>query len=83
MFIDRLARIKAEAKRRRDERERQEAVKQSERIRRLKVLMEQFAEWNTSPTASVELSLVRLYSGVIPCEEGFQCICKYSGILIV
>lgn len=57
---NRLARIKAEAKRRREERERLEATKQMERVSRMKQLMEQFVEWSTTPDSRVELQLVCL-----------------------
>lgn len=60
--IFRLARIKAEAKRRREERERLEATKQIERVRRMKLLMDQFIEWSVGPDGRVELQLVRMLS---------------------
>ena len=59
LFIShRLARIKAEAKRRREERETLESRKQEELERRLKVLMNQFVQWNATPEGRVELQLV-------------------------
>lgn len=54
----RLARIKAEAKRRREERDRLERVKQEERDRREARFMKQFQEWHVQPDGRVELSLV-------------------------
>jgi hypothetical protein len=54
----RLARIKAEAKRRRDEREKMEEQKMFEQKERMKLLMKQFMEWCVNPSGSVELQLV-------------------------
>ncbi|XP_061198167.1 EF-hand calcium-binding domain-containing protein 5-like isoform X1 [Saccostrea echinata] len=56
---NRLARIKAEAKRRREERDRLERVKQEERDRREAMFMKQFQEWHVQPDSRVELSLVQ------------------------
>ncbi|XP_052072459.1 EF-hand calcium-binding domain-containing protein 5-like isoform X3 [Mytilus californianus] len=56
---NRLARIKAEAKRRREEREKLEEIKQKERERRENCFMDQFREWNSLPEGKVELSLVQ------------------------
>ncbi|XP_048764274.1 EF-hand calcium-binding domain-containing protein 5-like isoform X2 [Ostrea edulis] len=56
---NRLARIKAEAKRRREERDRLERVKQEERDRREARFMKQFQEWHVQPDGRVELSLVQ------------------------
>ncbi|XP_060077280.1 EF-hand calcium-binding domain-containing protein 5-like [Ylistrum balloti] len=56
---NRLARIKAEAKRRREERDRLELLKQQERERREAAFMEQFSNWNVQPDGRVELSIVQ------------------------
>ncbi|XP_076106684.1 EF-hand calcium-binding domain-containing protein 5-like isoform X2 [Mytilus galloprovincialis] len=56
---NRLARIKTEAKRRREEREKLEQIKQKERERRENCFMDQFREWNSHPEGKVELSLVQ------------------------
>lgn len=66
-IFNRLARIKAEAKRRRDERDKLERLKQEERDRRETKFMKQFEEWHVQPDGRVELSLVSFY--------------KYSSIL--
>ncbi|KAK7087977.1 EF-hand calcium-binding domain-containing protein 5-like isoform X3 [Littorina saxatilis] len=60
MEDNRLARIKAEAKRKRTERELQAKLKQQEKERRQQALMTQFEEWNV-PTDNnrVELSLLQ------------------------
>ena len=57
--LHRLARIKAEAKRRREEREKLENLKKKELNRRMTLLMKHFIEWNATPEGRVELSLVR------------------------
>lgn len=54
----RLARIKTEARRRREERDRIERLKQLEQERREKAFMEKFSEWNVQHDGRVELSLV-------------------------
>eukprot|EP00105_Crassostrea_gigas_P028415 XP_011450059.1 PREDICTED: EF-hand calcium-binding domain-containing protein 5-like isoform X1 [Crassostrea gigas] len=56
---NRLARIKAEAKRRREERDKLERLKQEERDRRETKFMKQFEEWHVQPDGRVELSLVQ------------------------
>lgn len=56
---NRLARIKAEAKRRREERDRLELLKQQERERRESAFMDQFSSWNIQPDGRVELSIVQ------------------------
>ncbi|KAK3085117.1 hypothetical protein FSP39_024683 [Pinctada imbricata] len=56
---NRLARIKAEAKRRREERERQEQMRLEERNRREEAFGKQFEEWHVQPDGRVELSLVQ------------------------
>ncbi|XP_060602058.1 EF-hand calcium-binding domain-containing protein 5-like isoform X5 [Ruditapes philippinarum] len=56
---NRLARIKAEAKRRRDEREKMEEQKMFEQKERMKLLMKQFMEWCVNPSGSVELQLLQ------------------------
>lgn len=56
---NRLARIKAEAKRRREERDKLERMKQEERDRRETKFMKQFEEWHVQPDGRVELSLVQ------------------------
>lgn len=59
--MNRLARIKAEAKRRREERDKLERMKQEERDRRETKFMKQFEEWHVQPDGRVELSLVSVY----------------------
>lgn len=55
----RLARIKNEAKRKREEREKAAELKKSERVRRTKSLEVQFLDWtNDKPEGRVELALV-------------------------
>ncbi|XP_053376187.1 EF-hand calcium-binding domain-containing protein 5-like [Mercenaria mercenaria] len=56
---NRLARIKAEAKRRREEREKLEEQKLVERKDRMMQLMKQFMEWSNNPAGSVELQLLQ------------------------
>ncbi|XP_021357902.1 EF-hand calcium-binding domain-containing protein 5-like isoform X4 [Mizuhopecten yessoensis] len=56
---NRLARIKAEAKRRREERDRLELLKQQEKERRETAFMDQFSNWNVQPDGRVELSIVQ------------------------
>ena len=59
-FFFRLARIKAEARRRREEREKNESLKAAERVARMKLLMDQFSEWCENPNGAVELQLVSI-----------------------
>ena len=54
----RLARIKAEVKRKREDRERMETILQQEKTRREECLRNQFQDWNVGPTGRVELALV-------------------------
>ncbi|WAR02132.1 LOW QUALITY PROTEIN: EFCB5-like protein [Mya arenaria] len=56
---NRLARIKSEARRRREEREKNEAMKLAERVTRMKMLMDQFKEWSAVPDGTVELQLLQ------------------------
>ncbi|XP_041350309.1 EF-hand calcium-binding domain-containing protein 5-like isoform X2 [Gigantopelta aegis] len=56
---NRLARIKAEVKRNREERERMETIMLQEKTRREEYLRNQFQDWNISPTGRVELSLLQ------------------------
>jgi len=60
LFSFRLARIKAEARRRREEREKNESLKAAERVARMKLLMDQFSEWCENPNGAVELQLVSI-----------------------
>ncbi|KAL5015803.1 hypothetical protein ScPMuIL_005392 [Solemya velum] len=56
---NRLARIKADAKRRREERVKQEQLNLMEEERRKKAFINQFKEWDASPQGKVELSLLQ------------------------
>ncbi|XP_050409676.1 EF-hand calcium-binding domain-containing protein 5 [Patella vulgata] len=57
MEDNRLAKIKADVKRRRTEREHQQHLKLLENIRRSNCLLTQFTEWNVAVDGRVELSL--------------------------
>ncbi|KAK3588676.1 hypothetical protein CHS0354_028885 [Potamilus streckersoni] len=59
MEDNRLARIKAEAKRRREERERLEMLRQRELEMREELFMKQFSEWTSDPNGRVDLSLLQ------------------------
>jgi len=54
-----LAKIKNEARRKREERERLAEQKKLERVRRKEALEEQFTEWTDTAEGRVELALVR------------------------
>ena len=60
--FDRLVRIKAEARRKREEREHAEHMRLMEKQRRTDALRKQFQEWNILhfPNARIELALVSL-----------------------
>ncbi|KAL3858381.1 hypothetical protein ACJMK2_012972 [Sinanodonta woodiana] len=59
MEDNRLARIKAEAKRRREERERLEMLRQRELEMREDLFLKQFSEWTSNPDGRVDLSLLQ------------------------
>ncbi|ESP00971.1 hypothetical protein LOTGIDRAFT_51730, partial [Lottia gigantea] len=54
---NRLAKIKADVKRRREDRERQQEQQLQEKERRSTLLLKQFTEWNVAVDGKVELSL--------------------------
>ena len=57
----RLAKIKADARKKREERERQETMRKLEKQRREEALQNQYKEWNAGvyPDGRVELALVQ------------------------
>ena len=61
MSYSRLARLKAEAKRKREEQEITEKRRVLERERRMKLLKEQFLDWNVGLGGKVEVALVSLF----------------------
>ena len=63
-FNHRLAKIKADAKRKREEREHEEHLQQMEKKQRFDLLHRQYSEWNAGiyPDGRVELALVSVIS---------------------
>ena len=57
----RLARIKADAKKKRDEREKAERLRTVELERRKTCLKKQFLEWNVGDEGKLELAMVSCY----------------------
>lgn len=65
----RLARIKNEAKRKREDREKAAEQKKLEVVRRQAILQEQFLDWTNDKEGRVEMALVRVVAlSTVSCE---------------